>query len=140
MVGEDAVLGVFCRRFGVPLIDLGTIRLPRLIGHSRAMDLILTGRPVPAKEAAWMGLANRVVPSGEALEAAIALANEIAAHPQQCMRGDRRSAIEQWGMTEEEAMRNELRIGIDTIESGETVSGAQRFRDGAGRHGTFGKD
>ena len=140
VVGEDAVLGVFCRRFGVPLIDLGTIRLPRLIGHSRAMDLILTGRPVPAKEAAWMGLANRVVPSGEALEAAITLANEIAAHPQQCMRGDRRSAIEQWGMTEEEAMRNELRIGIDTIESGETVSGAQRFRDGAGRHGTFGKD
>lgn len=139
VVAEDAVLGVFCRRFGVPLIDLGTIRLPRLIGHSRAMDLILTGRAVPAKEAAWMGLANRVVPTGQALEAAVELAGEIAAHPQRCMRGDRRSAIEQWGMSEEQAMRNELAIGVETIESGETVSGAQRFRDGAGRHGTFKK-
>ena len=139
VVAEDAVLGVFCRRFGVPLIDLGTIRLPRLIGHSRAMDLILTGRAVPAKEAAWMGLANRVVPTGQALEAAVELAGEIAAHPQRCMRGDRRSAIEQWCMSEEEAMRNELAIGVETIESGETVAGAQRFRDGAGRHGTFKK-
>jgi enoyl-CoA hydratase len=140
VVAEDAVLGVYCRRFGVPLIDLGTIRLPRLIGHSRAMDLILTGRPVPAKEAALMGLANRVVPAGQALQAAIQLADEIAAHPQTCMRGDRRSAIEQWGMSEEEAMLNELRIGVATIESGETVSGAQRFRDGAGRHGVFSDD
>ena len=139
VVAEDAVLGVFCRRFGVPLIDLGTIRLPRLIGHSRAMDLILTGRPVPAKEAAWMGLANRVVPTGQALDAAIELAGEIAAHPQRCMRGDRRSAIEQWGLTEEEAMQNELTLGRQTIESGETVTGAARFRDGAGRHGTFKK-
>jgi enoyl-CoA hydratase len=137
VVAEDAVLGVFCRRFGVPLIDLGTIRLPRLIGHSRAMDLILTGRPVPAKEAAWMGLANRVVPTGEALSAAIELAREIAKHPQRCMRGDRRSAIAQWGMTEDQAMRNELRIGVETMQSGETVQGAQRFRDGAGRHGSF---
>ncbi|MFZ1864010.1 MAG: crotonase/enoyl-CoA hydratase family protein [Polyangiales bacterium] len=136
VVAEDAVLGVFCRRFGVPLIDLGTIRLPRLIGHSRAMDLILTGRAVPAKEAAWMGLANRVVPAGKALDAAIDLAEEIASHPQRCMRGDRRSALEQWDLSEDEAMRNELRLGLDTIESGETVSGAQRFRDGAGRHGT----
>jgi enoyl-CoA hydratase len=140
VVADDAVLGVFCRRFGVPLIDLGTIRLPRLIGHSRAMDLILTGRAVPAEEAARIGLANRVVPSGQALEAAIELAEEIATHPQRCMRGDRRSAIEQWGMSEDDAMRNELRIGVDTIESGETVSGAQRFRDGAGRHGTFNGD
>lgn len=140
VVADDAVLGVFCRRFGVPLIDLGTIRLPRLIGHSRAMDLILTGRPVPAQEAASMGLATRVVPRGEALNAAIELARDIAAHPPHCMRGDRRSAIEQWGMTEEEAMRNELRIGVDTIESGETRSGAQRFRDGSGRHGGFGED
>ena len=140
VVAEDAVLGVFCRRFGVPLIDLGTIRLPRLIGHSRAMDLILTGRPVPAKEAALMGLANRVVPAGEALAASIQLAEEIAAHPQTCMRGDRRSAIEQWGMSEHEAMRNELRMGVETIESGETVSGAQRFRDGDGRHGAFPDD
>jgi enoyl-CoA hydratase len=140
VVAEDAVLGVFCRRFGVPLIDLGTIRLPRLIGHSRAMDLILTGRPVPAKEAAWMGLANRVVPTGQAREAAIELAREIAAHPQRCMRGDRRSAIAQWGMSEHEAMRTELRLGLETIESGETVSGAKRFRDGVGRHGAFGED
>lgn len=140
VVGDDAVLGVFCRRFGVPLIDLGTIRLPRLIGHSRAMDLILTGRAVPAKEAAWMGLANRVVPSGEALDAAIELAREIAAHPQRCMRSDRRSAIEQWGLREPEAMRNELRLGAETIESGETVHGAQRFRDGLGRHGAFRDD
>jgi enoyl-CoA hydratase len=135
VVGDDAVLGVFCRRFGVPLIDLGTIRLPRLIGHSRAMDLILTGRPVPAKEAAWMGLANRVVPAGSALSAAIDLAKEIAKHPQRCMRSDRRSAIEQWAMTEDNAMRNELGLGIATIESGETVEGATRFRDGQGRHG-----
>jgi enoyl-CoA hydratase len=140
VVAEDAVFGVFCRRFGVPLVDLGTIRLPRLIGHSRAMDLILTGRPVPAKEAAWMGLANRVVPRGHALEAAVELAEQIAAHPQRCMRSDRRSAIEQWGLTEDQAMRNELQLGVDTIESGETVSGAQRFRDGAGRHGSFEKD
>ncbi len=118
VVAEDGVLGVFCRRFGVPLIDLGTIRLPRLIGHSRAMDLILTGRPVPAKEAALMGLANRVAPSGRALDSA-------------------RSAIEQWGMPEGEAMRNELQLGIETIESGETVAGATRFQQGQGRHGTF---
>jgi enoyl-CoA hydratase len=135
VVAEDAVLGVFCRRFGVPLIDLGTIRLPRLIGHSRAMDLILTGRAVPAKEAAWMGLANRVVPAGKALDAAIGLAEEIASHPQSCMRSDRCSAIEQWDLPEDEAMRNELRLGLDTIQSGETLSGARRFRDGIGRHG-----
>jgi len=126
---------VFCRRFGVPLIDLGTIRLPRLIGHSRAMDLILTGRPVPAKEAALMGLANRIAPSGKALDTAIDLAEQIARHPQRCMRSDRRSAIEQWGMPEDQAMRNELQLGIETIESGETVAGATRFREGEGRHG-----
>ncbi len=124
VVAEDAVLGVFCRRFGVPLIDLGTVRLPRLIGHSRAMDLILTGRPVPAKEAALIGLANRIAPTGKALDAAIDLAKEIANHPSQCMRGDRRSAIEQWGMTEAEAMRNELRLGLQTIESGESSIGS----------------
>jgi enoyl-CoA hydratase len=139
VVAEDAVLGVFCRRFGVPLIDLGTIRLPRLIGHSRAMDLILTGRPVPAKEAALIGLANRVVPSGTSLEAALELAREIASHPQLCMRSDRRSAIEQWGLGEEEAMRKELQLGLETIASGETVSGAQRFTEGTGRHGVFKK-
>jgi enoyl-CoA hydratase len=135
VVAEDAVFGVFCRRFGVPLIDLGTVRLPRLIGHSRAMDLILTGRPVPAKEAALIGLANRLAPAGKALATAIELANLIARHPQGCMRSDRRSAIEQWSMSEDEAMRNELGLGVQTIESGETVSGAKRFREGAGRHG-----
>jgi enoyl-CoA hydratase len=139
VVAEDAVLGVFCRRFGVPLIDLGTIRLPRLIGHSRAMDLILTGRPVPAKEAVLIGLANRLVPSGASLEAALELATEIASHPQLCMRSDRRSAIEQWGLEEEEAMRKELQLGLETIASGETSRGAQRFSEGTGRHGVFKK-
>ena len=137
VAAEDAVFGVFCRRFGVPLIDLGTVRLPRLIGQSRAMDLILTGRPVDADEALTIGLANRVAPPGQALDQALALAREIAAHPQRCMRGDRRSAIEQWGLSEQEAMRHELEIGLRTIASGETVSGAQRFRDGVGRHGRF---
>jgi enoyl-CoA hydratase len=140
VVAEDATLGVFCRRFGVPLIDLGTIRLPRLIGHSRAMDLILTGRPVASDEALAIGLANRVAPPGQALDAAVQLAREIAAHPQSCMRGDRRSAIMQWGLSEDAAMRNELAIGLETIASGETVSGATRFRDGAGRHGSFSED
>ncbi len=135
VVGEDAVLGVFCRRFGVPLIDLGTVRLPRLIGHSRAMDLILTGRPVPAKEAALIGLANRVVPTGKALDAAITLAEEIAAHPKRCMRSDRRSAIDQWSLSEEAAMKHELDLGLQTIETGETQSGAARFKSGQGRHG-----
>jgi enoyl-CoA hydratase len=137
VAAHDAVLGVFCRRFGVPLIDLGTVRLPRLIGHSRAMDLILTGRPVTAGEAASMGLVNRVVSPGNALDAAIELAQEITRHPQRCMRSDRRSAIEQWGMTEEDAMRNELTLGLQTIASGETISGATRFREGVGRHGSF---
>ena len=103
------------------------------------MDLILTGRPGPAKEAALIGLANRVVPSGTSLEAALELAREIASHPQLCMRSDRRSAIEQWGLGEEEAMRKELQLGLETIASGETVSGAQRFTEGTGRHGVFKK-
>lgn len=137
VMAEDAVMGVFCRRFGVPLIDLGTVRLPRLIGQSRAMDLILTGRPVSAHEAAEIGLANRVVPSGQSLDEALVLAEQIARHPQQCMRNDRRSAIEQWSMTEDQAMRNELALGMETIQSGETQSGAARFSAGAGRHGSF---
>ncbi|MBB6093037.1 enoyl-CoA hydratase [Povalibacter uvarum] len=135
VASETAIFGIFCRRFGVPLIDLGTVRLPRLIGHSRAMDLILTGREVHAQEALDIGLANRLVPAGDALRAAQQLASQIAAFPQSCMRNDRRSAIEQWGLDEEGAMRNELRHGLATIESGESRSGAAAFAAGAGRHG-----
>ncbi|MDP9139775.1 MAG: crotonase/enoyl-CoA hydratase family protein [Pseudomonadota bacterium] len=134
---ETAVFGVFCRRFGVPLIDGGTVRLPRLIGMSRAMDLILTGRAVAAEEAERIGLANRRVPAGQALAAADALALQIAAFPQSCMRGDRRSAHEQWGMEEAAAISNELRYGMNTLKSGETVAGASRFSAGTGRHGQF---
>ncbi len=140
VVAEDAVLGVFCRRFGVPLIDLGTVRLPRLIGQSRALDLILTGRAVGAEEAERMGLANRVAAPGGALEAAIELGAEIARHPQHCMRNDRRSALDQWFLSETDAMQNELRLGLETIASGETVAGASRFRAGQGRHGSFDDD
>lgn len=134
---ETAVFGVFCRRFGVPLIDGGTVRLPRLIGMSRALDLILTGRPVDAREAYAMGLANRLAPRGQALAVAEKLALEIAAFPQTCMRGDRRSAYEQWGLDEPAAIANEFVHGMKTLHSGETVAGATRFKDGAGRHGKF---
>lgn len=135
VVAEHATFGVFCRRFGVPLIDLGTVRLPRLIGHSRAMDLILTGRAVDAREAYDIGLANRLAPNGEALAHAIALAKELAALPQTCLRNDRLSALEQWDLTEDEAMKNEIRRGLATISSGETLSGAADFAGGAGRGG-----
>ncbi|MEE8433923.1 MAG: crotonase/enoyl-CoA hydratase family protein [bacterium] len=134
---ESAVFGVFCRRFGVPLIDGGTVRLPRLIGLSRALDLILTGRPVGAEEAMGLGLANRVVPDGTSRQAAEALAAEIAAFPQICMRHDRLSAYQQAGMEHPAAMANEFRIGLEVVQSGETLEGASRFRDGAGRHGVF---
>ena len=134
VAARDAVFGVFCRRWGVPLVDGGTVRLPRLIGHSRAMDMILTGRAVPADEAFAWGLANRVVPDGTVREAAEALAAEIAALPQLCLREDRMSALEQEGLDEEAALRNELRHGQTSLA--EAVSGAQRFADGAGRHGT----
>ncbi|HEY1077690.1 MAG TPA: crotonase/enoyl-CoA hydratase family protein [Fontimonas sp.] len=134
---DSAVFGVYCRRFGVPLIDGGTVRLPRLIGMSRAMDLILTGRGVDAVEAERIGLANRRVVVGEALKAAEALALQIAAFPQTCMRGDRRSAHEQWGLSEADAIANELQYGMQTLQSGETVAGASRFSAGTGRHGQF---
>ena len=135
VAGADAVLGVFCRRLGVPLIDLGTIRLPRLIGHARAMDLLLTGRPVAAQEAYDIGLVTRVTPSGEALAAAIALAAELSTLPQACMRSDRLSALEQWDLDEQAAIRNELTRGLQVLESGETEQGARRFAGGEGRGG-----
>jgi enoyl-CoA hydratase len=134
---EDAVLGVFCRRWGVPLVDGGTVRLPRLIGESRALDLVLTGRPVGAQEALAMGLVNRVVPTGTAREAAETLAAEIAAFPQTCLRGDRASLLEQPGLSETAALDNELRHGLVSLES-EAVAGAARFVAGEGRHGAFG--
>ena len=135
VAGESAVFGVYCRRFGVPLIDLGTIRLPRLIGHSQAMDMILTGRSVDASEALSFGLVNRVVADGAALSTAVELAHEIARLPQRCLRGDRLSALEQWDLPEQEAVRNEIRHGLTTINSGETLSGATAFTQGQGRHG-----
>jgi enoyl-CoA hydratase len=138
VVERSAVLGVFCRRWGVPLIDGGTVRLPRLIGHSRAMDLILTGRPVAAEEALEMGLANRLVEDGEALAEALALARTLSAFPQNCLRSDRLSAYEQWGLSLENALANEFRRGIEVIDSRETVEGASRFAGGRGRHGDFG--
>ncbi|QHD85954.1 crotonase/enoyl-CoA hydratase family protein [Gordonia sp. JH63] len=134
VVGDDAVFGVFCRRWGVPLIDGGTVRLPRLIGESRAMDLVLTGRAVPADEALSIGLANRVVPSGTALPAAITLATEIAAFPQTCVRQDRLSVLEQDGLSADAAIANELRHGMVSLAS-DTLAGASRFAGGAGRHG-----
>jgi enoyl-CoA hydratase len=135
VASQTAIFGIFCRRFGVPLIDLGTIRLPRLIGHSRAMDLILTGREVRAQEAFDIGLANRLVPAGQALNAAVELARQIASFPRTCMRNDRLSAIEQWGMEEAAAMRNEFGRGTATMASGESLAGASDFAKGAGRHG-----
>jgi enoyl-CoA hydratase len=135
VAATNAVLGVYCRRFGVPLVDGGTVRLPRLIGQSRAMDLVLTGRGVSGTEALEMGLVNRLAVPDQALQVAVSLAREIAAFPQTCMRNDRRSLLSQWGLEEDEAMVNESLIGLETIESGESLEGAQRFASGAGRHG-----
>ncbi len=137
VVERSAVLGVYCRRWGVPLIDGGTIRLPRLIGHSRALDLILTGRGVDAEEALQMGLANRVVDDGEALPAALELARQLGRFPQACLRSDRLSAYEQWDLPLHEALHNEFERGLAVIASRETVDGATRFASGKGRHGDF---
>jgi len=135
VAAADATFGVYCRRWGVPLIDGGTIRLARLIGQSRALDLILTGRGVDGVEAERIGLANRVVDPGNALAAAIELAGQVATNPQICMRSDRRSTYDQWSLELGAALTNEVVLGWDTIASGETLAGAQRFADGAGRHG-----
>lgn len=136
IVEEDATLGVFCRRWGVPLIDGGTVRLPRIVGMGRALDLILTGRPVGAHEALQMGLANRVVPIGESLAAAQKLAASIAEFPQGCMLTDRASAYGQWDLPLDEALRAEGAAGVPIVFA-EGARGAQQFADGAGRHGTF---
>jgi enoyl-CoA hydratase len=136
VAATDATFGVYCRRWGVPLVDGGTVRLPRLIGHSRAMDLILTGRGVSGEEALSMGLANRLVAPGTALDEAVELAHRIAGFPQRCMRNDRASAIRQWDLDFEEAMAVETELGLETITSGETLEGAARFASGEGRGGS----
>ena len=136
IAAQSAVFGVYCRRWGVPLIDGGTVRLPRLIGQSRAMDMILTGRPVDADEALSFGLANRVVPDGTALEVATALADQLAAFPQTCMRMDRASAIEQWGLPIDQALEREADYGRDSLRAG-AAQGAGRFAGGKGRGGDF---
>jgi len=137
VAAEGSFFGVFCRRFGVPLIDLGTVRLPRLIGASRAMDLILTGRAVAAQEAFDIGLANRLAPKGEALAVALDLARQISAFPQLCMRNDRLSAIDQWSLDWDQAQAAEVRLGLETLSTGSAVEGATRFISGQGRGGAF---
>jgi enoyl-CoA hydratase len=134
VAAEDAKLGVFCRRWGVPLVDGGTVRLPRLVGTGRAMDLVLTGREVGAEEAHRIGLVDRVVPAGETRRRAEELAHQLSTLPQVCLRQDRLSLLEQEGLSEEEALRNELRHGLTSLRAG-ALEGAQRFAAGEGRHG-----
>jgi enoyl-CoA hydratase len=135
VAATNATFGVFNRRFGVPLIDMGTVRLPRMIGQGRALDLVLTGRPVPAMEALQIGLVERLVPPGRALEEAQALANQIAGLPQGALRADRRSVLTQWSLSPDDAAGAEYRAGLEVLLSGEAGAGARRFVDGAGRHG-----
>ncbi|HUY66967.1 MAG TPA: crotonase/enoyl-CoA hydratase family protein [Acidimicrobiales bacterium] len=135
VAAQDATFGVFCRRFGVPLIDGGTVRLPRLIGQGRALDLILSGREVGAAEALAMGLVNRVVPNGSALDEAVAWGRQLAALPQTCLRNDRASALAQWGLPVADAMRAEIRFGLASLASPDAASGALRFAGGEGRGG-----
>jgi len=137
VAAADAVFGVYCRRWGVPLIDGGTVRLSRMLGHSHALDLILSGRGVSGDEARMMGLANRLTEPGRAFAGAVELAHQLAGFPQGCLRSDRRSSYEQWDLSMSEAMQNETRLGLAVIESGETLEGATRFAGGEGRHGQF---
>lgn len=139
VIERSAIFGIFCRRFGVPLIDGGTVRLPRLIGLSRALDMILTGRPVNAEEAYNWGLANRVVDDGQSREEAESLAREIAIFPQICMRNDRLSTYNQFGLDIKEAMVQEFEYGLKTLETGEHLLGSKAFTQGKGKHGTFSK-
>jgi enoyl-CoA hydratase len=137
VVARDAVFGVFCRRWGVPLVDGGTVRLPRIVGQGHALDMILTGRPVDGEEAFRIGLANRLVEPGRALAEAVALAGSLEKFPQRCLRSDRRSALRQWSLDLDDALALELELGMEVIRSGETAEGAGRFAAGAGRHGSF---
>lgn len=137
VAAEDAVFGVYCRRWGVPLVDGGTVRLTRMLGHSHALDMILTGRGISGEEARTMGLANRIVPKGQALAGALSLAQELCKFPQLCMRSDRQSSYAQWSMPIDAALAHETELGREVIASGETQAGATRFASGRGRHGNF---